>query len=363
MFDIKVHMKARSVDEAIDLLAQHPHARVIAGGTDVLIRLRQGNDSYAELVDIHDLDDLRFIETDDSHNIRIGSGTVFADLIHSDIINAQVPILSEAAASVGGPQIRNIATIGGNICNGVPSADSAPGLFVLNAQLEIQGQLGTRQVPVADFYLGPGKVDLKPAEILTAITITRNNYQNYAGHYYKYAMRRAMDIATIGCAVSLKTGAGRIRDFRMAFGVAGPTPLRCPASEQVAAGQVVSEQLFADIADAVCRDVNPRTSWRASREFRLHLIAELSRRVTRTALERAGEWTGHVTGLEQRAQKGLPAEAKAGQPNPENQETENTLTGTHGNERCPRHSKPDCNDAGQCRSKGMKDEPGGFHTY
>lgn len=328
MFDIKVHMKARSVDEAIELLARHPHARVIAGGTDVLIRLRQGNDSYAELVDIHDLGDLRFIETDDSQNIRIGSGTVFADLIQSDIINDQVPILAESAASVGGPQIRNVATIGGNICNGVPSADGAPGLFVLNALVEIQGQQGTRQVPIIDFYLGPGQVDLKPAEILTAITITRNNYQDYAGHYYKYAMRRAMDIATIGCAVSLKADAGRVRDFRMAFGVAGPTPLRCPAAEQAAAGQAVSEKLFTDIAAAVCRDVNPRTSWRASKEFRLHLIAELAGRVTRTALDRAGQRSGHVTGAEQG-----PAECTAESRNRETQETGNFLNGTQGNER------------------------------
>ena len=288
MFDIQAYMKANSVDHALALLAEHPDARLVAGGTDVLIRLRQGSKAFTRLVDIHDLDELRFITSDAPGTIRIGSGTVFTDLVQSDLIRTYLPILSEAAESVGGPQIRNMATIGGNICNGAPSADSAPALLVLNALLELKSRQGVRQVPVTDFYLGPSAVDLRPGEILTAIIIPRREYQGFAGHYFKYAMRKAMDIATIGCAVSLKTAAGRMTDFRIAYGVAGPTPLRCPSAERAAAGQVISDTLLTKISDAVPQDVCPRTSWRATREFRLHLIPELAERVTRTALERAG---------------------------------------------------------------------------
>jgi xanthine dehydrogenase FAD-binding subunit len=281
-------MKAHSVDHALALLAEHPDARLVAGGTDVLIRLRHGSHEFTRLVDIHGLEELRFITADAAGTIRIGSGTVFADLVQSDLIQAHVPILAEAADSVGGPQIRNMATIGGNICNGAPSADSAPALFVLNALLELKSNQGSRQVPVTDFYLGPASVDLRSGELLTAIIIPKNEYQGFAGHYYKYAMRKAMDIATIGCAVSLKTAGGRMTDFRIAYGVAGPTPLRCPTAEKTAAGQVISEALLTKIPDAVQQDVSPRTSWRATREFRLHLIAEMAERVTRTALDRAG---------------------------------------------------------------------------
>ncbi len=288
MFDIQAYMKAHSVDHALALLAEHPDARLVAGGTDVLIRLRHGSKAFTRLVDIHDLEELRFITVDEEKTIRIGSGAVFTDLVHSDLIRTHVPILAEAAESVGGPQIRNMATIGGNICNGAPSADSAPALFVLNALLELKSQQGVRQIPVTDFYLGPSSVDLRPGELLTAIIISQQDYQGFAGHYYKYAMRKAMDIATIGCAVSLKTAGGRMTDYRIACGVAGPTPLRCPAAEKTAAGQVISDTLLTRISDAMAQDVSPRTSWRATREFRLHLISELAERVTRTALERAG---------------------------------------------------------------------------
>jgi xanthine dehydrogenase FAD-binding subunit len=308
MFDFKAHMTAGSVDAAIDLLARHPGARLIAGGTDVLLRLRQGDDRYASLVDIHGLADLRFIDTDGDQNIRIGSGTVFSDLLHADIICRRVPVLAEAAGSVGGPQIRNVATLGGNLCNGSPGADSAPALFVLNARLEIKGKQGVRQVPIADFYQGPFRVDLGPSEILTAVIIPRQDYQGYAGHYYKYAVRKAMDIATIGCAVSLRAPSGRMEDFRIAYGAAGPVPLRCPAAEQAAAGRRVTGRLLTDIADAVLQDVAPRTSWRASGEFRRHLAAELAIRVTRTALDRAGQAGNGTDGL------CTPAVPAAGRP-------------------------------------------------
>jgi xanthine dehydrogenase FAD-binding subunit len=288
MFDIQAYIKAGSVDHAVDLLAEHPEARLVAGGTDVLIRLRHGSHEFTRLVDIHGLNELRFIKADATGTIRIGSGSVFTDLVLSDLIRTHAPVLAEAAESVGGPQIRNMATIGGNICNGAPSADSAPALFVLNALLELKSRQGVRQVPVTDFYLGPSSVDLKPGELLTAIIIPKNEYQGFAGHYFKYAMRKAMDIATIGCAVSLKTAGGMMADYRIAYGVAGPTPLRCPSAEKAAAGQVISDTLLTKISDAVPQDVSPRTSWRATREFRLHLISELAERVTRTALDRAG---------------------------------------------------------------------------
>jgi xanthine dehydrogenase FAD-binding subunit len=289
VFDLKKHIKASSVDQAIALLKENPDAKLIAGGTDVLIKLRDGKPGFSELVDIHDLKELKKIWKDEENNILIGSGATFIDIIQSDIIKKHLPILCEAAQSVGGPQIRNVATIGGNVCNGVTSADSASSLFALNAVLEIRGKDTTRQVPISDFYLGPGKVDLKKGEILTTFKISAKNYQGYFGHYYKYAMRNAMDIATIGCAVSLKTKNHILTDFRIAYGVAGPVPIRCPKTENLSIKKKVCKNLLDEISQTIESDVSPRTSWRASREFRMNIIKELSKRATKEALIKAGE--------------------------------------------------------------------------
>ncbi len=289
MFDLKTHVKANSVDEAIALLIENPNARLVAGGTDVLIKLREGKQGFSELVDINGLKELNFILEDKEKNILIGSGSVFADIIKSEIIKKHIPMLCEAAQSVGGPQVRNVATIGGNICNGVTSADSASSLFALNAIVVIKGPEMTRQIPISKFYMGPGQVDLKKGEVLTTIKITPENYEASFGHYYKYAMRNAMDIATIGCAVSLKIKNHKLVDFRIAYGVAGPVPIRCPKTEKAVINKIISKTLLDEISQIIESDVSPRTSWRASREFRMNIIKELSKRATKKALQRAGE--------------------------------------------------------------------------
>ncbi|MCD6321662.1 MAG: xanthine dehydrogenase FAD-binding subunit XdhB [Clostridiales bacterium] len=288
MFQFKNCEKADTISEAIALLQRIPNARIIAGGTDVLIKLHEGKKGYENLVDIHGIEELKQISINKNGDIVIGSGVSFVKITESEIIKQHINVLSVAVSTVGGPQVRNMATIGGNVCNGVTSADSASTLFALNAVMNIEGADGKRDIPIADFYLGPGKVDLKSHEILVSITITSDNYVGYGGHFYKYAMRNAMDIATIGCSSVCKVEDGRLIDLRLAFGVAGPVPLRCTSTEKMAAGKEINSQLLDKIADNVRNDVNPRTSWRASKEFRLQIITELARRVTVQAIAEAG---------------------------------------------------------------------------
>ena len=288
MFQFKSCEKADTVREAIALLQKTPEARIISGGTDVLIKLHEGKKGYEHLVDIHDIEELKQISINKNGNIVIGSGASFVRISESPIIKKHINVLSVAVSTIGGPQVRNMATIGGNICNGVTSADSASTLFALNAVLNIEGADGKRDIPIGDFYLGPGKVDLKSHEILISISITPDNYKGYNGHFYKYAMRNAMDIATIGCSSVCKVENGCLIDLRLAFGVAGPVPLRCTSTEKMAAGEKIDSELLNKIADNVRNDVNPRTSWRASKEFRLQIIRELARRVTAKAIEEAG---------------------------------------------------------------------------
>jgi xanthine dehydrogenase FAD-binding subunit len=289
MFDIAKYAEARSVQEAIELLQANPQAHLIAGGTDMLIKIRAGKLPEAELISIHGLAELTGIALEIDGTIAIGACTTFSHITDHPVIRKHVPVLAEAVDTVGGPQIRHVGTIGGNICNGVTSADSASTLFALNAQLKIQGPDGMRTTAIQDFYKGPGRVDLRHGEIVTAILLTAENYQGFGGHYIKYAMRNAMDIATLGCVVICKLRDQQIvEDFRLALGVAGPTPLRCPETEHVVKGKPFSEALLEEMGRTAIQEVNPRTSWRASKEFRIHLVEELSKRAFRIAFTNAG---------------------------------------------------------------------------
>jgi len=190
---------------------------------------------------------------------------------------------------VGGPQIRNAGTIGGNTCNGVTSADSASTLFAWDAMVELTGQ-EKRVIPIRDFYTRAGQVDLKPDEIQTAILIPKAAYEGYHGHYIKYAMREAMDIATIGCSVNVKLSEDRktIEDVRIAYGVTGPIPMRAPSAEAAAKGRPVSPDTVKAFGEAVLQDINPRDSWRASKAFRQHIAVELAKRCLTESIYLAG---------------------------------------------------------------------------
>ena len=288
MFAIERYSKAQSVEEAVRLLAADPEAKIIAGGSDVLIRLHEGSKDFRNLVDINGLAVLKEITEEADGTVCIGSLATFSEIMNSDVVNQRVPVLAEAAATVGGPQLRNMATMGGNICAGVPCADSAGALLVLEADLEIQGVDGEFVIPMAGFHLGPSRVALKQGDVLVAFRIRPENYKDFGAAYYKYSMRNAMDIATIGCTAAARLDGDKIAELRLAFSVAAPTPLRCETAENAAAGKPLSEETLKTIKNAVEKDVKPRDSWRATKEFRLHVIRTLAQRVVRQAVERAG---------------------------------------------------------------------------
>jgi len=288
MFNFKSYARAGGVQEAIRLLGENPEAHLIAGGTDILVKLHKGKAQFDHLVDIHDIAELNFITQNDSGDIIIGPLASFTQVAESELICRHIPILSQAVLTIGGPQVRNMATIGGNLCNGVPSADSATPLIALNAAVTIEGRNGSRQMPLESFFLGPSQVALEQHEILTAITINRDNYADYFGHFHKYAMREAMDISTIGCSAVCKIKDGTLQDLRLAFGVAAPVPIRCKGTEDKVRGRKITPKLLTDIANSVSADVRPRTSWRAAKAFRLQIITTLAYRVVEQAILNAG---------------------------------------------------------------------------
>jgi len=290
MYDIKNLYEPTSVLEALKLKKEHPEALILAGGSDIFIKIREGKLAGCDLISIFSLDELRGICLEDDGSILIRPLSSFTDVVMHPIIKKHIPVLGEAVEQIGGPQIRNIGTIGGNICNGVTSADSAGTLKAYDALLEIASLDGTRVLPFSEFNIKPGKVDLREGEILTGIRIPKESYENTYGHFIKYAMRKAMDIATLSCSVNVKLTEDKkkIERLRIAFGVAAPIPIRAITAETSAHLHPTNEELLNKIAQGALEDVTPRTSWRASKEFRLHLVEELARRATTLSIEKAG---------------------------------------------------------------------------
>ena len=290
MYDIKALYEADSVEHAIALLLEHPNAQIIAGGSDVLVQIREGRRAGAELVSIYGIDALRGVTYDEEDSIRIGSLTSFTKLAQSPIIQKHIPVLGEAVSQVGGPQIRNIGTIGGNTCNGVTSADSAATLFAWDAIVELTGPEGIRRIPIQEFYISAGKVDLRPGELQTAILIPKPAYDRWYGYYIKYAMRGAMDIANLSCSVSVKLAEDRktVANARIAYGVAGPIPMRVPTAEAFAKGKPISEETVKGFSEAVLSDIHPRDSWRAAKALREHIAVEIAARAFAESIRRAG---------------------------------------------------------------------------
>ena len=293
MYDIGKFYQAADVEDAVRALVKDPEAVVISGGSDVLIKIREGKLAGCSLVSIHGIKELEGIGMEEDGTIVIGPATTFSHIANNDMIQKHIPMLGDAVDMAGGPQLRNIGTIGGNVCNGVTSADSASSLCCLDAVLVLKGPDSVREVPISQWYTGPGRTVRNHDEVLTAIRIKKENYQGYGGHYIKYGKRSAMEIATLGCAVSVKLTEDKrhIQDLRLGYGVAAPTPIRCHKTEGAVKGMETGEALAQAVGKSALEEVNPRSSWRASREFRLQLVEELGRRAVKQAVINAGgEW-------------------------------------------------------------------------
>ena len=265
---------------------------VIAGGTDVLVQMREGKRAGKALISIQGCREMRGVSLDEEENLRIGSLTTFSHITADPLIQRYINVLGEAVDMVGGPQIRNIGTIGGNTCNGVTSADSASTLHAWEAIVELTGRSGIRRLPIKNFYIRAGQVDIRAeeGEIQTAIIIPKASYENCFGHYIKYAMRNAMDIATLGTSVNARLSPDKktFERVRIAFGVAGPVPLRALNAEAFINGREVTLENIQQFGRTVLEDIHPRDSWRASKAFRSHIAVESAKRCLMESVKLAG---------------------------------------------------------------------------
>ena len=271
---------ARSLTHALELLEQHGQAaRIVCGGTDVMVRLHLKRLPECVFINIRELEELRYIREEDGW-IRIGAGTALGTLEHSTLLLDKAPALFQAAQVFADPNVRHSATVGGNICNASPSADSAPSLLAFDAQVVIARKDGQRVLPIRDFFTGVGRTALRPGEMAVEIRFRPN--PNSA--FVKVGLRSAMAISVVNIAASADLGQGGVmKDVRIAVGAVAPTPIRADHAEGCLRGKRPDKAAIREAMDAIQMDIKPITDVRASEEYRRIVTENMLRRVVRKA--------------------------------------------------------------------------------
>lgn len=281
------YSRPTTLEEAVFLLSESGY-RIVAGGTDVIPRLRLNHFVVNHLVDISRLQDLRFIEGR-GENINIGALVCHQSIVDSALIHEVSKVLVEASSSVGCRQTRIQGTLGGNLANASPAADTSPALLVLNTDVHIISQNGRRSVALTDFFNGPGQTCLLDGEIIHSISFRRLNGR-WGSNFQKLGKRSGMAIAVASAAAVLALGDNdEIIDVRLAFGSVAPKPVRSPAAESILLGKKASSELFAKAAEASLADISPISDVRSTGEYRRNAAKVLVQRALQAALIEAEE--------------------------------------------------------------------------
>ena len=276
-----------SIDDCIKALAKGgPESKLLAGGTDLLPQLKNGLLKPPRVIDLSGVARLRTIEAGNGKGIRIGSAVTARTLELDRAVRGSYLSLAEGGALVGSVQVRNLATLGGNICNAAPSADMAPPLLALDAEAVITGPKGERRVPITTFFSGVRRTVLAPDEILVELVVP-NPGAHSGGNYLRHTPRRELDIAVVGVASQLTLANGVCTKARIALAAVAPVPLRATAAEQSLEGQAVTPDRIKRAADLAVEAARPISDQRGSADFRRHLVRVLTRRTLTTALARA----------------------------------------------------------------------------
>lgn len=278
------YLAPKTIDEALSLLAQYKaKARVIAGGTDIIPKLKRreiGAPEYViDLKGIAGLDDIKY----DASGLSLGALVTIGAVETSPLIGEKFAILAQAAQSMASPQVRNRGTIAGNICNAVPSADLAPALLTLGAKLKLISRKGERTVSIEDFFTGPNQTVLNNEEILQEIQIPTPP-PNSQGVYLKLTPRRAMDLAIVGVAVVIIPKDGICKDIRIALGAVAPTPIRAKKAEAVLKGRKFDDKVIEKAAQTAAGEARPIDDHRASAEYRRDMVEVLVKRAIKQAI-------------------------------------------------------------------------------
>ncbi len=283
------YLAPASLDEAIKALASHgASARVLAGGTDVIIQAREGRRNVSVMVDVKHVPETMELALAGDGSLRIGAATPCARIYADAGVIRRFPALIDSASLIGGIQIQSRASLGGNLCNSSPAADSIPTLIALGAVCEIAGPKGRRTVAVEEFCTAPGRNVLAPDELLVALTFPAPSPKSGAA-FERFIPRNEMDIAVVNAAanVTLSADGSKFESARIALGAVAPTPLFVKAAGDALAGKPVSAETIAAAASAASAAATPITDMRGSAAQRTHLAGVLTKRVINKAVERA----------------------------------------------------------------------------
>jgi CO/xanthine dehydrogenase FAD-binding subunit len=273
-------------DAVLQLQERGPGGKLIAGGTDLLLQLKARVTRPSYVVDLSRLPELTRLEYQPNRGLWIGAMVRMRTIQQSPLVQERFGIVVDGAKLVGSIQIRNLATVGGNLCNAAPSADVAPPLIAAGARAEILGPGGSRSVPLDEFFLGPRRTVLGPAELLLGVLVPEPAARS-GGHYLRHTPRKEMDIAVVGVGSHLTLENGHCSDARIVLGAVAPTPMRAARAEAALRGQPLTPELIAHAAGLAAEEARPITDVRGNADFRRHLVAVLTSRTLTTAWAQA----------------------------------------------------------------------------
>ncbi|MGH9371762.1 MAG: FAD binding domain-containing protein [Vicinamibacterales bacterium] len=273
--------RARTLDEALALLAQRPAAwRPFAGGTDLMVLLAAGSLRHQRFVSIWGIDELRRIDPSPDF-VGVGALATFTDILRSDVLRTEFPLLGLAAREIGGIANQNRSTIGGNIANASPAADSPPALLVYDAEVELASARGRRRVPYAQFHMGYKQMDLRGDELIAKIWLPRRPFDaatRWVQEYRKVGARRAQAISKVCFAGRVEIRGGRAIEARLAFGSVGPTVVRASTAEETLRGAELTPALVESAARSLASDLAPIDDIRSTARYRQRVAENLLRR-------------------------------------------------------------------------------------
>ncbi|MCX8184524.1 MAG: xanthine dehydrogenase family protein subunit M [Sulfolobales archaeon] len=274
------YYRPKTLEEAIELLLNIEGSKIVAGGTDLLVDIKTSRAKVRALIDINSIAELRGI-VDAGEFIRIGAATKLQEILESHTISENLPLLRAAIESMGSWQIRNLATIGGNLCTASPAADTAPPLLAYDAELTIAGRSGLRVVPVSKFFTGYRKTAIGYGEILKEIVVRKSNWTKWS--YVKLGRRGGFTLSIVAVAVTAKISNSVVEDIRIALNSVAPTPIRAYRAEEVLRGKKIEMKLVEEAARFVAGEVSPIDDIRSTSWYR----REMSHRLTLDTLSRA----------------------------------------------------------------------------
>ena len=268
--------------EASRLFAEE-HAQLLAGGTDIIIGMKAYTETPQSVISLQKIPGLAGITTD-GDSINIGAMTKIREIELSADVQQHHTALAEGAAEIGSIQIRNLATLGGNIAHASPAADTVAGLLVADAQVDIANADGERSVPINELFTGPGETVLSPGEIITRFRLPK---PASGSHYIKHKIREVMDLAFIGVAAAVNLDNGRITDARIGLAAVAPTPIRATEAENLLSGNEPTPELLEQAGEAAAAGCSPISDLRCSAEHRRDMVNTLTKRTLQNALARA----------------------------------------------------------------------------